>query len=355
MPIESTREEVAAQPEVIGRVLKELDEQIEALAQKMVSRNINYVLASGSGDSWFAAQAVKLAWERYADVPFDPQQAYEFAAYGRPGDASQTAHFVISSSGRPTTTWDALDLAIDSGAMVIGVTDNPADTNPFVTRPPDSLIPKGSKAGWPCQTTSATIAALTSLAIAFGNAKGAIDKAKAADLKNQLKQIPAQMEKVLADSKAWANVLVDKVGIDRNFTFTGGGPSWAIAQNGSALLAAGPQTPGMPLTAEEFHHALRIGVVQQGEPVIVINPSGDTQSRGADSARVVSEWGGNLALIATPRSADLTKEEAIRIVIPEVAEPFSPLLTLMPLQVLSIVIAERKLADGYQRPKSVPQ
>ena len=119
MPIENTREEVAAQPQVIGRVLQELDGQIEALAQKMVEHKINHVLASGSGDSWFAAQAVKLAWERYAGIPFDPQQAYEYAAYGRPGEDSQTAHFVISSSGRPTTTWDALDLAIASGAMVI--------------------------------------------------------------------------------------------------------------------------------------------------------------------------------------------------------------------------------------------
>ncbi|MCP4421186.1 MAG: hypothetical protein GY805_31630, partial [Chloroflexi bacterium] len=119
MPIANTRKEVAAQPAVLARVLQELSPQVQTLAQQMVEREVNQVLASGSGDSWFAAQAVRCAWETYAGVPFEPLQAYEYAAYGRLGINEQTAHFVISSSGRPTTTWDALDLALASGAFVI--------------------------------------------------------------------------------------------------------------------------------------------------------------------------------------------------------------------------------------------
>ena len=60
MPIANTREEVAAQPDVTARVLRELAPQIEMLAKEMHQRKIEQVLASGSGDSWFAAQAVRL-------------------------------------------------------------------------------------------------------------------------------------------------------------------------------------------------------------------------------------------------------------------------------------------------------
>ena len=130
MPISATRQEVSDQPKVIAGVLERLKPQIVEIAQTFADRQINQVAASGSGDSWFAAQAVRLAWERYAGVPFEAMQAYEYAAYGRIGNDGRTAHFVISSSGRPTTTWDALDRALGTAALVVGITDNPAASNP---------------------------------------------------------------------------------------------------------------------------------------------------------------------------------------------------------------------------------
>ncbi|MFT5194181.1 MAG: glucosamine--fructose-6-phosphate aminotransferase (isomerizing) [Candidatus Promineifilaceae bacterium] len=360
MPIANTREEVAAQPQVIARVLTELATQIEALAQQMAERKINKVLASGSGDSWFAAQAVRCAWETYAGVPFEPLQAYEYAAYGRLGDDEQTAHFIISSSGRPTTTWDALDLALASGALVVGITDNPAESNPFATKPSVSLIPRGSKVGWPAQTTSATIATLISLAIAFGKARGHLSPDEATQINAQLNAIPEQMTAVLEQSAAWAETFVathyeQHSGKRCHYTFVGGGPSFAMAQNGSALLAAGPQDAGMALTVEEFHHALRIGVVQPEDVVVLIAPQSVVESRCRDTTRVVRAWGSRLLVIATPETADLLQAETDGIILPAVADAMSPLLTLMPLHALSIALAAHKVATGYRRPKTVPQ
>ncbi len=360
MPIGNTREEVAAQPRVIARVLADLAPTIETLARQMAERNINQVLASGSGDSWFAAQAVRTAWETYAGVPFEPLQAYEYAAYGRLGDDEQTAHFVISSSGRPTTTWDALDLALASGALVIGVTDNPAEDNPFVSKPPVALIPRGSKVGWPAQTTSATIATLISLAIAFGKARGHLSADQAADLEARLNAIPDQMTAVLEQSAARIQSFLSDhqskhAGQRCQYTFVGGGPSFAMAQNGSALLAAGPQDASLALTVEEFHHALRIGVALPEDIVILIAPDSVVNSRCVDTARVVRAWGSHLFVVATPETADLLLTESDGVVVPSVPDGMSPLLTLLPLHILSIELAARKLATGYQRPKSVPQ
>ena len=360
MPIANTREEVAAQPQVIARLLRELAPQLDSLARQMVERGVNQVLASGSGDSWFAGQAVRLAWESYAGVPFEALQAYEYAAYGRLGIDEKTAHFVISSSGRPTTTWDALDLALASGAMVVGVTDNPSEDNPFVAKPPNAIIPKGSKVGWPAQTTSATIAALTALAIAFGKARGHLSAAEADRLNETLKQLPDRMATVLEQSTPWAERFVAHLatqsrGGRRQYTFVGGGPSFAIAQNGSALLAAGPQEPGMALTVEEFHHALRIGVVQSEDVIVLIAPNSAVESRCRDTARVVRAWDGHLAVIAMSATADLLQSEFEGVVLPTVPDEMSPLLTLLPLHALSIALAAQKVADGYQRPKSVPK
>ncbi len=179
MPIAATRQEVNAQPETIARVLDSLREEVRELARTLVARDTRHLLASGSGDSWFAAQAARLAFERYAGLPFEPLQAYDYAIYGWPGEGAQSAHIVTSSSGRPTTTWDALDRTLGSGAYVVGITDNGDPANPFVARPHKALIPAASKVGWPAQTTTATIAILLDLAIALGEARGFLAGAEA--------------------------------------------------------------------------------------------------------------------------------------------------------------------------------
>jgi glucosamine 6-phosphate synthetase-like amidotransferase/phosphosugar isomerase protein len=70
---------------------------------------------------------------------------------------------------------------------------------------------------------------------------------------------------------------------------------------------------------------------------------------------VVRKWGSRLFVIATPETADLLEAKTDGIVLPTVPDAMSPLLTLLPLHALSIALADQKVAQGYQRPKSVPQ
>ena len=354
MPIADTRREVLAQPEVVARVLRELRDSNHDLAQMLVERDVNLVLASGSGDSWFAAQAVRLAWERYAGLPFEALQAYEYAAYGRPGEGERTLHLVISSSGRPTTTWDALDRALVTGACVVGVTDNPAPDNPFVARPHRALVPGAHKVGWPAQTTTATIALLIDLAITFGQARGYLNEDEASAASRVLAQAPELMADVLARSFPWANSLAPGLVGGRPYTFVGGGPSFAVAQTGAALMAEGPQEVGLALTVEEFHHGLRVATLQKGDPVILIAPASAGATRYRDTAHSVRQWGARLISLAMPGTADLLNDAAEGLVLPDAPEPMSPLLTLLPLHALSIALAEHKEAGGYQRPEAVP-
>ncbi len=355
MPIEATRVEVSAQPEVVARVLQKLQEQTQELAQTLARRQVNLVLASGSGDSWFAAQAVRLAWERYAGVPFEALQAYEYAAYGRPGVDDRTLHLVISSSGRPTTTWDALDRALNSPAYVVGITDKTATDNPFIIKPSVVLVPGAVKVGWPTQTTTATIAVLLNLAVAFGQARGYLNDSEAACLFRQLNDLPSLMTEVLDRSIPWVEMMAPTLSHQRIYTFVGGGPSFAVAQNGAALMAEGPQEVGQALMVEEFHHALRVATLQKGDPVLLIAPVGESEMRIRDTARVVKGWGARLIVLVTPGTDDLIESPEDGFYLPEVEEPFSPLLTLLPLHALSIALAESKVTGGYQRPESVPK
>lgn len=354
MPIAATRQEVAAQPETVARVLDALQQQVRDLAQRLAGRRTDLVLASGSGDSWFAAQAVRLAWEQVAGLPMEALQAYEYAVQGRPQVDERTVHFVISSSGRPTTTWDALERALASPAFVVGITDNRTEENPFVAKPATTLIPGAVKVGWPTQTTTATMAVLLDLAIALGEARGHLAGDEAARLSRDLRALAKQMTTLLAESAGWAARLAPTLAGQRLYTLVGGGPSFAVAQMGSALLAEGPQEVGVALMVEEFHHALRIATLREGEPVILIAPAGNSQDRCRDTARAVRQWGARLIPLVTSGTEDLLEQSEAGLRLPDVAEPFSPLLTLLPLQALSIALAEQKVAGGYRRPQAVP-
>ena len=80
----------------------------------------------------------------------------------------------------------------------------------------------------------------------------------------------------------------------------------------------------MALTVEEFHHALRIGTILKGEPVILIAPSGASDSRYRDSARVVQQWGARLIAIVTPDGKELLGDGTGGILLPGVKETFQP-------------------------------
>ncbi len=357
MPIAATRREVAAQPEVIARVLAEQSTAIRDLAQRLAARETRRIMLLGSGDSWFAGMACRLAFETYSGLPAEAFQAYEYAAYGHPGFDAATAAIVISSSGRPTTTWHALDRALHTPAFVVGITDKPYDGNPFSEKVHIALIPGAAKVGWPAQTTTATIAVLIHLAIELGRARGHLAQAAADDLTARLWGLPKTMRAVLEQSGPWAEQLARgllRPGYRRIYTFVGSGPSLGVAYTGMALMAEGPQEAGIAIAVEEFHHGLHIATIAPDDVVLVIAPTGAASRRYLDVATALHAWGAQLIAIVDTHDAAIRSLAGNVLELPAVPEPMTPLLTLLPLHQLSIQLAEQKVASGYQRPKSVP-
>lgn len=356
MPISATQREVAAQPEVVARVLAAQAAPIHALAEVLAKRQTRALALIGSGDSWFAGMACRLAFEQYAGLPAEALQAYEYAAFGHPAFDAQTAAIVISSSGRPTTTWDALDRALATPAYVIGITDKPYAGNPFSEKPHTVLVPGAEKVGWPAQTTTATIAVLIALAIELGRARGHLSNDEADQRLAELRAIPQAMGTALERSSAPAQRLAAELldGPRRIYTFVGSGPGVGVAYTGMALLAEGPQEVGIAMAAEEFHHGLHIATIAKDDVVIVIAPTSAGNKRLLDTARSVRTWGSRLIAVVDDSGAAILELADGAFVLPNAPEPMTPLLTLMPLHQLSIQLAAAKVAAGYQRPQSVP-
>ena len=357
MPIKDTQTEICAQPMVVAEVLDKCSAAVRVLANDLARRRTNDLFIIGSGDSWFAGLACRLAFELYAGLPTEALQAYEYAAYGRPNSNDQTVAIVISSSGRPTTTWNALDRVMATQAYTVGITDNPYPGNPFSERVQTALIPGASKIGWPTQTTTATIAILLDLAIEIGRACQILSSTEADTLSNQLHTVPRLMQTFIDDYRsATKNIAIDMLntGVRRTYTFVGSGPSLGVAHNGMALLAEGPQEVSIAIAVEEFHHGLHIATIGPEDVVIVIAPQGAADQRNQDTINSVRAQGAKLITVVDSTTKYMGASADYTIVLPHIPEPLTPLLTLLPLQLLSLELAIQKVNAGYKRPSRVP-
>ena len=350
MPLEDTLVEVERQPEVVATALENNHASVVELAQLIRDKGITKLYLVGSGDSMYLGQCVEEAFRIYAHRPLNITQAFEYAIYGNHYVDEQTLLIVISSSGRISTTRDALSRALNTKAFVVGITDQAKIENPFYSDPHYKLVPGAAKEGWPTQTTTATIILLIDLAIQIGKQESLFSKRKSEELFRRLIAIPNLMEEAsrrsLAPMRKVGRELVDA----KIMYFVGSGPGYGVANIGGALMAEGPQRVGVPLYVEEFHHSLRIHTVDSGVPVILIAPNDLAYRRYLDTARAVKKSGGYLTALVNEDEDQIAGVADAVIRIPSVPVGMSPLVTLPPLHQFSIELTKNRLSKGYQRP-----
>ena len=176
MPLAETLVEVENQPVVVASALENNHNSMVGLAKLIIQKKINKLHLVGSGDSMYLGQCVQRAFQIYAHRPIQISQAYEYSIYGNLFLDEKTLLIVISSSGRPSTTRDALTRALKTNAIVVGITDQAKNENPFYSKPHYKVVPGAVKKGWPTQTTTATIILLIDLAIQIGKEDGKISQ-----------------------------------------------------------------------------------------------------------------------------------------------------------------------------------
>lgn len=352
MPLEDTIKEVMQQPDAVASALTKNHASVVELAQKFAKEGIKHLHLLGAGDSMFAGQCVQQAFNQYSGISFWVTQAYEYAVLGDERIRKDSAVLVISSSGRMSTTRDALYRALKSEALIIGITDKPGEDNPFYTLPTHVLVPGAIKLGWPTQTTTATIIVLLDLAIQIGFANGTLSKEMGRKQADQLEKMPALMSQVLTDSNSLMSQLANKFVNNKTFYFIGSGAGYGVANIGSALMAEGPQRIGVPLYVEEFHHSLRINTIDPGMPVFLIAPKDPAYQRYLDTAQAVKNWGGYMIAFVEEGETSIVEAANSVVTLPAVPDSMTSLLSILPLHQFSIELTRCRVGMGYHRPWS---
>lgn len=351
MPLAATRKELDREAFVVARAMDLMNKEIISLARQLEARKINQLIILGSGDSFFIGIAARQAFHAYAHITVTALQALEFACYGYPNLDQHCAIVLISSSARQSIIWDALDRAIETPAFVIGLTDNVEACNPIVQKSHAVITPRAEKIGWPTQTTAAALSTLLLLAVEWGLARRVLTIPEYEEMRAHLFSLPEKMQTALEDSRLFARTIAAEKFEKPAFTIIASGPNDGIALMASALLAEGPQRIGLPLPLEEFHHSLRTYTLHPGDPVILIATHPTCLQRSLDTAKEVQASQASLIGLLSDQTQVIEPYCQFSLNLPYTPEPLSSLLNMVPLQELSIQLAEERIKHGYNRPR----
>jgi glucosamine--fructose-6-phosphate aminotransferase (isomerizing) len=309
------------------------------------ARRVRRVVLVACGTSYHAALVGKYWLEQLAHVPTEVELASEYRARNPLVDPNDLV-IPVSQSGETLDTLEALKVAKEGGARILAIA-NVLDS--AIPRASDGALythagPEIGVASTKCFT--AQLAALYMLAVHLGRRRGTLDKPAARELLQGLLSVPALMRQILAGSDNIASLAASFAG-SRDFLFLGRGLSFPIALEGALKLKEISYIHAEGYAAGEMKHG-PIALIDENMPVVVVMPRDDSHDRILGNVQEVLARGGKVIAVATDGDEALAQMGVPRLEIPACAPVLTPLLTVLPLQLLAYYIADSKGTDVDQ-------
>jgi glucosamine--fructose-6-phosphate aminotransferase (isomerizing) len=325
--VQATGPELFGQPAAIRSTLGVNATVLDAVADRLVA-NVRRVVLVGCGDSLAVMVAARQVLQSMLAVPCEAVQSLEFAYYQADLIDAGTAVIALSSSGETTRTVEALLTAQNRGSYTVAITNTAGST--LQTEANTSLKIEATRVGWPTQSSTAALALLLELAIRVGERRVPTE---AAALRANFDVLPDTMAAVLdrIDPVLAAIAEFEVAEGVQNVLFSGAGPNLASAIVGAAKVKECTTLHAAEIQVEEYHH---YNSQKAGEPLFLFAPSGPSVSRAVDTGRDALRWGGRLYVVTTEGERAFDDSAGRVITLPPVPEQLSPLLYLLPAQLV---------------------
>jgi glutamine---fructose-6-phosphate transaminase (isomerizing) len=332
--VEATRDELLAQPAVVGRNWAGNREVLDEVAPMIAGRELDRAFLVGAGDSLAVMAAARIVLEAMLGVPCEPVQSLELAHYLATAVTGRSLVIALSRSGETTRTVEALLVAQHVGALTLALTDTAGSTLDEESN--HALHVDATRLGWPTQSSTAALALLFQLAGLVGRARGA---AGADALLAELAIVPGLMSAALAMSDPIVAEVARREAGRHMYLFSGAGPNWGSAVLGAAKVEECSPDHAMAVRLGACHYSRNAG-----DPLWLLVPSGPSIACAVDTARKARRFGGQVyvATTAGEHAFDGLADAVVRL--PDVAEVLSPLLYLLPAQLMGYHVAMAKFA-----------
>lgn len=301
------------------------------------------------GTSWHSGLIAKYVMERLTRIPVEVDYASEFR-YRNPIIDSDDVVIGITQSGETADTKAALELAKESGALILGIVNVVGSS---IARLSHAGIYTHSGVEVGVASTKAftgQVTALSLLAIKLSHRLGYLDDDKLMDLKDALEQIPSQIQEILDDMSAIEGI-ADIFSHYEDFLYLGRGISFPVALEGALKLKEISYIHAEAYPAGEMKHG-PIALIDESCPSIFVIPHDETYGKTLSNLQEIKARSGKTIAITDKMDEDLTNSVDAVIVVPKTAPELSPLLTTIPLQIFSHRIA-RKRGKDVDKPRNL--
>jgi glucosamine--fructose-6-phosphate aminotransferase (isomerizing) len=307
-----------------------IDDNIEKLS------NAQKITIVGCGTSWHAGLVAEYIFEEIARIPVEVEYASEFR-YRNPIISDKDIVIAISQSGETADTLAAIKLAKKNGAFVFGVCNVVGSS---ISRETDAGAythagPEIGVASTKAFTTQITL--LTMMALRLAKAKGTLS---ASDYKRhliELETIPGKIKTVL-ESDALTKKIAGIYKEATNFLYLGRGFNFPVALEGALKLKEISYIHAEGYPAAEMKHG-PIALIDENMPIVVIATKYGHYKKIVSNIQEIKSRKGKIIGIVTKGDTQVKALADHVIEIPETLELLSPLLTTIPLQLLSYHIA----------------
>jgi glutamine---fructose-6-phosphate transaminase (isomerizing) len=307
---------------------------INQFENKMI--NAKRIMIVACGTSWHAGLVAEYLIEDLARIPVEVEYASEFR-YRNPIITEDDVVIAISQSGETADSLAAIEMAKEKGATIIGVCNVVGSSIPRTTHA-GSYTHAGPEIGVAStKAFTAQVTVLTLMALQMANKKGTISKERYHALLSELECIPAKVEIALKSNDKIKEIAA-KFKDARNALYLGRGYGFPVALEGALKLKEISYIHAEGYPAAEMKHG-PIALIDEEMPVVVIATKNSSYEKVVSNIQEVKARKGKIIAIVTEGDTEVKKIADYVIEIPETDEILVPLVSVIPLQLLSYHIA----------------
>ena len=331
--------EIHEQPEVVGHTLANyVDMTAERVALPFALpfdfKKLNRISIAACGTAYYAGMVARYWFEQFAQLPVEVDIASEFRYRDVPLAPGNLAIFV-SQSGETADTLASLRYARAHKQHVLSIVNVPSSG---IARESDVVMPTlagpeigvASTKAFTCQ-----LAALVTLAIAAGRARGVLAESDEKALVHALIEMPRHLNDALA-LEPQIEQLARDLAKCRDVLYLGRGTSFPIALEGALKLKEISYIHAEGYAAGELKHG-PIALIDENMPVIVIAPHDRVFEKTVSNMQEVAARGGRLILMSDPQGAAAANDgqSVATLTLPTVHAAVAPIVYAVPVQLLA--------------------
>jgi len=299
---------------------------------------INRIVITACGTSWHSALIGEYMLEELARIPVEVEYASEFR-YRNPVVDEKTLVIAISQSGETADTLAAIHEAKLRGARTLGLVNVVGST---IAREVDGglYLRAGPEVGVAStKAFTSQVAALTLVTLRLARLRNlGIMQGRA--IIEALRKIPAQIQQIL-DRAHEIEAIVSHFEGSNNALYLGRGVNFPVALEGALKLKEISYIHAEGYPAAEMKHG-PIALIDENMPVVFIAPKDTVYGKIVSNIEEVKARGGRVIAIVNEKDAEMTRLTDFCFVIPTTLNVLTPLLTVIPLQLLSYYVAVRR-------------